>query len=298
MRINLNPRVFYCRMRLHRRIWMFTAAVTLLALTAFGLRAYRTTLEKSAATKSEASEQEAQIAGMFALLENDPRIRRGQTQRAVEWVATLAESNEDAPAEAFYALGLRRFYGEKDLDGAETAFRRAMELRPEWSWPHNTLGIVQFTRGDETAAMASFERAMKLDPKWSRPHSDLAILFRRAGRMDDAIREATVALEMDPTGPVTHYNYGVILDFLGRTAEARTEYETVIGLDPTLPAPYYNLACGYAREENLEQALYYLGTAIRLDEAFREEAEKDPDFDRIRADPAFERVIGGRLINE
>ena len=285
-------------MKSHRRIWILTSAVVLIAVAAYEYRKFRTSPEDTASSQVVNLEQSAQIAAMFALLETDPRVRRGQTQRAVEWVALLAQDTEHAAPEAYYALGLRRFYGEKDLDGAETALRKAIALRPEWSWPHNALGIVLFSRGDEPVAMESFQRAMDLDPRWGRPHSDLAILYRRAGRMDDAEREALVALEMEPTNPVAHYNHGVILDVLGRADDARKEYETVVGLDPTLPAPYYNLACGYAREDRIAEALENLATAIRRDEAFREEAEKDPDFDRIRTDPGFVRLLEGRAINE
>ncbi len=285
-------------MKSQGRIWKFTIAVVVLAVTVYGVRRYHAQGGGTSAPQTADTGSSAQIAAMFALLENDPRVRRGQTQRAVEWVAMLARERQDAPPEAFYALGLQRYYGEKDLDAAEAALRKAISMRPGWSWPRNALGIVLFSRGDETAAMESFERAMELDPKWERPHSDLAILYRRAGKLDDAVREALTAIEMAPTSPVAHYNYAVILDVLGRAGEARKEYETVIGLDPSLPAPYYNLACGYAREERIPEAVERLARAIRLDEAFREEAEKDPDFDRIRSNPDFGRVVEGRMMVE
>ena len=285
-------------MKSHGRIWILAGTAVLIALAAYEFRRTQTSAREFARNEVVHIEQRAQVAAMFALLENDSRVRRARTQRAVEWVALLAQDADDASPEAYYALGLRRFYGDKDADGAEAALGKAIALRPEWSWPHNALGIVLFSQGDEAPAMESFQRAMDIDPQWARPHSDLAILYRRAGRMDDAVREALVALEMEPASPVAHYNYGVILDVLGRADEARKEYETVIGLDRTLPAPYYNIACGHAREERIAEAVKRLAQAVALDEAFREEAEKDPDFDRIRSAPEFARILEGRPINE
>jgi tetratricopeptide (TPR) repeat protein len=134
---------------------------------------------------------------------------------------------------------------------------------------------------------------MKLDPEWPRPLNDMAILFRLEGRMVLALNQILAALEMDPEGAVTHYNYGVILEVMGRYSEARAQYERVIELDATIPASHYNIACHYARDGDLEAALPYLTEAIRLEEKFRKECEKDPDFDRVRDEAEFVALLEG-----
>lgn len=235
--------------------------------------------------------QRAAEQSMLALLENDPRVRRGPTQRIVEAVAQYTTHKEDESAEAYYALGLLAFYGRNDLREAEAALRASIELRERWSWPYNVLAIVLFTKGAEAQANEAWTQAITLAPDWSRPYSDMAILYRRAGRMDEATQALKQALRLDPEGAVTHYNYGVLLDVLGRHEDARKQYLSVIAKDPSLPAAHYNLACSYGREGNVAQAAPYLERAIRMDEAFRQEAAEDRDFDPVRAEAVFLALI-------
>ncbi len=224
---------------------------------------------------------------MFALLENDPRVRRIPAQRAVQAIATLANNPATDSAEARYALGLLLYYRDQDFAAAETAFQEAIAIQPEWSWPHNNLGSALYKLDRKIEAQKSFGKAMKLDPTWGRPRNDIAILYREDGQLSLALDQVLLALDMDPRGAVTHYNYGVILDLSGRHNEARAQYQLVIELDANLPEPHYNLACSYARTGDLHTALPHLNRAIRLQELFRDESKEDPDFDAIRDEPEF-----------
>lgn len=278
-------------MRSHRTIWRITAVFVVLAAVVVAARENLQAREAAAEVRGALSERDARVTIMMTLLERDARVRRPSTQGAVEAVSELSGILELRSAEVYYALGLRLYYGQKDLEGAEGAYQQAVALRPDWAWPHNGLGILWFARGEEERGLAAFREAIRLAPQWSRPHSDLAILYRRSGRMEEATRQALTALELDPEGPVTHYNYGVILDVLGKHGEAKTRYESVVQRDPTLPSPYYNLACGYARKGIVQEAIFYLEKAISLDEAFRKEPLQDPDFDPIRGSAELKAVI-------
>lgn len=292
-------------MKSHRTIWTITGIIAALALLVLALRLTRDQSEAIEASRFVTDQRDQAIADMMQALRLDPRVRLESTQRHVEAVAAYADEPGLATAEIYYALGLRRFYGNEDYSGAEEAFREAIALRPNWSWPHNALGIVLFTAGHRDRALDAFNRAMELNPEWSRPHSDLAILYRRAGDLEAALEEVRKAVELDPDGLITQYNYGVILDYVGRERErrgqpevaerlydeAKERYEAVLQLVPDLPWPHYNLACGYARNGELAPALDHLRAAIRLEQAFREEAKKDPDFDPIRDTREFQNLV-------
>lgn len=235
---------------------------------------------------------------MLTLLEEDSRVRRPVTQQAVLAVSRFTELPNLGNAEAYLALGLERFYKDEQPEAAEEAFAEAARRRPDWSWPQNYLGIVAFTRGDEDRALEYFSRAMELDPDWARPPNDLAILHRLDGRMDEALEYIEQAYTINPDDPVTHYNHGVLLDYMAYDLEsgaerdrlrraARREYENVVRLDPGIPAAHYNLACSYAREGLVDEAMPYLRRAVQLDVVFVEEIVDDPDLDPIRDAPAF-----------
>lgn len=275
----------------HRAIWTIAVVCLAVAVIAFGVRQLRNTEEGTRGSKPTYATRDAQIAEMLDRLEMDHRVRRPETRAVVEAVAAYAEDPALATAETYYARGLRKYYGEFDTDGAEAAFRQAARLRPDWAWPYNALGIVQFVTGRRAEALRSFQRALDLDPGWSRPHSDMAILYRRAGEMEKAVEEVKLALEIEPNHPINHYNYAVILDEDGRHLEARQRYEHVLELAPDLAPALYNMSCSYAREGDLDTALPYLVRSIELDEAFRAEARHDPDFDPVRDQPAFRALM-------
>ena len=276
-------------MKNHRTMWAIAAATAALALGAFALR--QTIGGKGAMPGHSAADRDRVVAQMIGRLEMDPRVRSAATRSLVEMAAKYSGDRALASAETWYAEGLRAYYGESNAAAAEAAFSRSAKLRPEWAWPVNGLGIVEFTEGRRGDAERSFARALELDPAWSRPHSDMAILYRRAGELGEAFNHARQALAIEPEHPVNHFNYGVILDELGRHTEARTEYERVLAAAPDMPQAAYNLACGYARQGDAGTALPYLARAIAMDEGLRDYATEDPDFDPIRKDREFAWMI-------
>lgn len=280
-------------MRLHRAIWTIAILCVLAAVALSSLP--NTARRVTDGGQEQGAEQDALELGrkMIAALEADPRVRRTSTQRLVESVAALAEEGHDERPEVQYAIGLLKFYGEEDYSAAEAAFRRAIELDPAWAWGHNGLAIVLYASGRVEAAEAAWDRAMERAPDWVRPYNDRAIQYRRAGRIDEAGEQLRRALALSPMDATTHYNYGVWLDVTGDHDLARAEYETALEIDPRMPAALYNLACSYAREGRIEKAAPYLEDAIAMNAAFREEAMRDPDFDRVRDNVLFDAVVGG-----
>ena len=62
---------------------------------------------------------------------------------------------------------------------------------------------------------------------------------------------------------------------------------------PGEPGLVYNLACCESLAGDRERALEHLDAAIELDASFRELARSDGDFDAIRDDPRFARLVSG-----
>jgi tetratricopeptide (TPR) repeat protein len=63
-------------------------------------------------------------------------------------------------------------------------------------------------------------------------------------------------------------------------------------LKPDHANTFYNLACFFSRRGKTDDALAYLEKAIEGDKKYREMAKTDEDFDNIRDDPRFEKLIG------
>jgi len=231
------------------------------------------------------------VDAMKACLEIDPQARRPNTRLLVESVAGLASTGRVETADTFYALGVQQS-AQREFDGAERAFRRAVELRADWKWAYNQLGIVLHSMGRPEESEAMFRKAIAIDPDWGRAHNDLAILLRLVGRMDEAEAEAKRSLELEPDSVAGHNNYGNLLAALGRYAEAETEYRTATKLEPDHPAPYYNLACLASVQGRHHDVVPLLLCAIGFDPAYRDEARHDSDFDPVRNDESFRLLVG------
>lgn len=232
------------------------------------------------------------VATMLALIEADPTMDEAETKAAVAVVAKHAQDGDLHTAESYYALAL--YYTEQQsFEGAEEAYRSAIALKPEWSRPHNGLGVLlaNHTEGRAEEAEEAYRTAIRLEPEWSRPHNDLAILLRLTGRLDEAQQEALTALRYGPDSVATHNNYANLLVKQGRLDEAEPFYLKAIRLDSEHPKPYYNLACLYSLQGKKEQVYPLLNKAITLDERLRAEAQKDPDFETLREDPEFGKIL-------
>lgn len=228
---------------------------------------------------------------LMDLLRTDWRVRRQPTQLAVKQLAAYAQHPSLDNAEAYFALALLYFYANEDIDAAQGAVNKAINLDSDWAWPYSLRGIILYNQGDRVEGLRSFHKAMELDPAWSRPYSDLAILHRLDEEWDRALEYAQRAIDLEPRNPIPYYNYGVILDFQGYHDEAKEYYARVLEINAELPAPYYNIACGYARNGNVSDSLKYLKIAIELDPAFHAEAQEDPDFDPIRQEERYREFM-------
>ncbi len=270
-------------MRPHRTIWFITGTVVLLAALVLLTR-------KAGESGSEGQHQD--VEAMTEGLKADPYANRPDTKSAIAAAADLAVRGVLITAETSYALGLVSMEAKRFAE-AEAAFRNAIALKPEWSWPYNALGILlaSYTKDRAREAEEAYRTAIRLDPNAARPYNDLAILLRLKGRLAEAEEAALNALRLDPTSVATHNNYGNLLVTQRRLAEAEAQYRKAMELDPEHPKPYYNLACVCSLQNRKEEALTLLAKAIARNPALREDAQRDPDFATLRDDPRFQKLI-------
>jgi len=60
---------------------------------------------------------------------------------------------------------------------------------------------------------------------------------------------------------------------------------------PTIPIVLYNLACYYSLSGNKEQALSWLGRALRMNRGIGKLVSAESDFDSLRTDPDFQHLL-------
>ena len=109
---------------------------------------------------------------------------------------------------------------------------------------------------------------------------------------EEAIASYDKAIEIKPDKHEAWSNRGISLDDLGRKEEAIASYEKAIEFKPDYDKAYYNRACSYSLQGDFDRAISDLAEAIRLEpEEYRKLASTDSDFEPLREDPRFLRML-------
>jgi TolB-like protein/Tfp pilus assembly protein PilF len=139
------------------------------------------------ARRSPASLREA-LSLFEAAIDRDPTYAPARAGIADTW-AVLAWYDTVPPATAY--------------PRARDAAFAALELDPDLAEPHATLGLIAHEfDGDWSAAETNFRDAIRLRPNYASAHHWYAILLSNLGRHEEAIEEAERALALDPFSTV------------------------------------------------------------------------------------------------
>lgn len=248
--------------------------------------------------------------------------------------ALKALTLDDSLAEAHTSLAVSLAWYDWDWQTAELAFKRALDLNPNyaiaWHWYGSVLLSAQ-GRFDE--AFAAELRARELEPFTLIYNVHPGWICYHARRYDEAVKHLQHALELDDQFMLAHFYLGVVYIQLARFDEAAAALQRALELSGgrgTLIQAV--LGCAYAiagrRDEALailqqlqafptnrdvspfSLALIYCGLREReqtlkcLCEAFDERfswmvwLKGEPLFDWLRDDPQFQELLRGmRLID-
>jgi serine/threonine-protein kinase len=130
------------------------------------------------------------------------RMARAAVNRALELDPDLAEAHT--------ALGLVHFYFEWDWAGAESEFRRGLELNPGSRAVQEEYGWFLTATGRLDEGLAASRKAAELDPLSTGPVHDIAINYMARGDLDQAATNFRRAIDIDP-----NWTWGYVK--LGRT---------------------------------------------------------------------------------
>ncbi len=125
-------------------------------------------------------------------------------------------------APGFVNLGLAALYA-REMEKAETALRRAVELDPDLPQAHYALAILLRDQGRTDEAIARLETARNLDPDDPQIFYNLGLLHVRKRLFDVAVDRLSRARELDPNGMSIRYQLARALLQAGRRGEGETE---------------------------------------------------------------------------
>ena len=183
------------------------------------------------------------------------------------------------------------FYDRGKYEDALTSLNWAIELEPDNPAALNNRGVTyaRLERYDE--ALADYNRALELKPDYTDALYNRGTAYIRLERYDEALADYNRALELKPDYTDALCNRGTAYVKLERYDEALADFNLALELRPDDPDTLYNLACALSLQGETDDVLANLEKAISRDKEYREAAKTDTDFDNIRDDPRFEKLI-------
>ncbi len=96
---------------------------------------------------------------------------------------------------SLYKTGLDH-YARQEFEAAADAFRRALEIDPEFADVHQALAHVREKLGDFDAALESAKRAAEINPDDFLVHTSLSMFYQRKGMIAEAEASKARAAEL------------------------------------------------------------------------------------------------------
>jgi DNA-binding winged helix-turn-helix (wHTH) protein/tetratricopeptide (TPR) repeat protein len=170
-------------------------------------------------------------------------------------------------AEAYVLTGILGLQSPQHaFPAARAAAERALTLDDAVVQAHTALGdICKLYDWDWHRAERAYRRAIEVDPQYAGAHHWYAQLLAVLGRHDEALIEMEVARQCDPTSvPITAFVSYIWLE----ARDYRRAIEAALGaidLNAGAPVPYFFLGRAYARVREHRQAIAALAHAVHLD---------------------------------
>ncbi len=147
--------------------------------------------------------------------------------------------------------------------------------RPEDYAPHAALGLMAFTREDPDQILEGFGRAAELLRKKGELVDDEKFLLENA---EFSMGWACYKKEQYAAAlPHTQAAYQLSVQLKIRRLQGETTFA---------------LACNHALLADAGSAVQFLKEAIAIDPDYKKEAKTEKDFDRVRTNPEFKKLLG------
>jgi TolB-like protein len=138
---------------------------------------------------------------------------------------------------------------------AKEAAERALELDDTLAEAHIALAqIKQLHEWDWTGADSSFKRGVELNPSSTGPRIGYANYLTAMGRFEESIAFGKETLRIDPLSPAAYNELGFALAHAGRSDETLEQYQKGLELVPNFPQSHALLAGFYLRRGMTEEA--------------------------------------------
>jgi TolB-like protein/DNA-binding winged helix-turn-helix (wHTH) protein/Tfp pilus assembly protein PilF len=258
----------------------------------------------------------AGLADIYELSDR-PQLAREEVQKALKLDDQLVEAH-NSRANLLYLFN-------RDREGAEKEFKRALELDHNYAPAHHWYSMYLAMEGRKEEALAEAQKAYELDPLSTVAGANLSKILEEAGQDERAIEQAKKTLDLEPDSAVTHAVLGLGYQDKRMYAEAIAEYKRALQLGgspaemrgllgnayavsgnrpdaqkmiaelkslwPEHARAALDLAVVFSGLGDKENALYWLEKAQEIRVSDLIGIGKDPHFVELRSDRHFQALV-------
>ena len=110
---------------------------------------------------------------------------------------------------------------EGEAEAAIASYRKAMEVKPDFSGAYLNLGNVLKGAGEVEEAIASYRKAIEVKPDFVEAYLNLGNVLKEAGEVEEAIASYRKAIEVKPDFADAYFALGFVMKEEGEIDEAR-----------------------------------------------------------------------------
>ncbi len=137
---------------------------------------------------------------------------------------------------------------------AVDAYKRAIQLDPDYATAHHNLGAVYYKMGLFDEAHEELETAINIRPDVSLFHYTLGLVLKDDKRLDDCIESFSKAISLKPDYVDALYHRGAAFFYINEIEKACLDLEKVVAIDPQFRDAIYNLGVIYISLKRWEDA--------------------------------------------
>lgn len=217
--------------------------------------------------------------------------KRQQYEEALEQYDLCLTLEPDLP-EALNNRGST--YGKMErYEEALADFNQALIIKPDYTDAINNRGNTYSKMARYKEALADYNQALIMEPDAPDILHNRGLTYAEMERYDEALADYNQALKIKPDFHEALNSRGITYSKMERYEEAISNFDQALKIKPDYPDAIYNKACLFSLMHKPKDAIALLEKAICLDEKYRQMATTDSDFDNIRDDPRFKKLIEG-----
>lgn len=151
-------------------------------------------------------------------------------------------------------------------DLAIEKFNAALAISPACFDCQFNIGVALMAKKDEKAAEEAWKKALEMKPDYAEALNALSTLYNNQKRFDEAAAmSAKAATAGGGAGSAdATFNQGIILWNQGKIAEAKVKFEETIKMNATHPEAHYQLGMAMLNEGKLAEAVTEFETYVKL----------------------------------